>query len=219
MVAIPAICDDFNRANAEPPSNAAEGWSWTQVNWSFWRINSNSLDANGTETTHGAVRAESALSSADHYAKITTAFTVYGGGSSLWGAAARFDAAANTHYGAGWYDNGSSGGNYIIRCDAGTRTELWYDSARASSGDTVKVECDGSSISHYKNGSLVHTLTDTGLSGGTRTGIFARYTDEAFDHDNFEAADLSAGGTTRGAPFGTRGTAFNGGRTFMGVIR
>lgn len=34
-----------------------------------------------------------------------------------------------------------------------------------------------------------------------------------------EADDPAAGGTTRGMPFGARGTAFNGGRTFQGVLR
>lgn len=36
---------------------------------------------------------------------------------------------------------------------------------------------------------------------------------------SWEYSAGGGGGTTRGAPFGTRGTAFNGGRTFRGIIR
>ena len=82
----------------------------------------------------------------------------------------------------------------------------WYD---ATSAEYNAASWPGSNAQSSSYTISTHVKVYIGGGGG------GSYTTLA--HIEFD--DTAGGATTRGMPFGTRGTAFNGGRTFTGVIR
>lgn len=84
----------------------------------------------------------------------------------------------------------TQGGNpQLYKNVAGSFTLLGTGSATAASGDTLKLECVGSAIKGYVNGTLDVSVTDSSLTTGTKVGI------RIFGYiDDFAATDLSGGG-------------------------
>jgi hypothetical protein len=66
-------------------------------------------------------------------------------------------------------------------------------------------------------------LIDAGTTESTWAAydiaVTARPDGAAYDVGCWEFVAGGGGGATRGTPFGNRGTAFNGGRTFHGIIQ
>ena len=194
--------DDFNRSDRSLDGDTmSDGLgAWARYGGTSWSIVSNEADSVGT-----TVLVDSAMSDAgDQKSEVSER----AGG----------DIGPICRWRAG---GGGIGDLYLAYCGDGTlyRVSGGSYTAIAAAGGSVTnphvaaVEAIGSTITFYKNGVSIGSATDStyatgkcGLWGGGASG------------DNF-ADYIDAGGTTRGAPFGSRGTAFNGGRTFMGILR
>lgn len=193
------IGDDFTDTDgvalsAHTPSGAnAFAGSWTIVSGDDYTIVSNRVSATGTAIM--LARAEVDLSSDDHYAE-----TVIGGVSSnrINGPCVRFAGAANTYYA---YMRDRDGVNDLLRkYITGTPTTLQSVATLNASSATVRVQCDGSTITGYVNGTEYASATDTDITGNTRTGIFkgsAATQDHTFD--DFVAEDLLAASAWAGS--------------------
>lgn len=166
--------------------------TWAEVDGD-WDIVSNQAEmmTNFGSTARDA-RAESDLSSADHYAKCTP---TQAANSCHTGAAARFASAAETFY---WSSRCGTTvfARRLSKVVAGTLTSLANDTT--SGADPVECECNGSTIRALYNAVEVFSLTDTSIATGTRCGI-AGYDPTGGASSNprindFEAADLGGGG-------------------------
>ena len=172
--------------------------SWTQTTGSF----DNDGDKGRLTTVDGTfcnARADSDLSSANHYAQVL-AFDGGAGSPVLSGitvgAASRFHGSAATFYHAEAYaDEFLAEEARLRKCEAGSETALDATAVTLNIPCTMKCQASGSSISYYFDGSLVDTVTDTAITGNTRAGVTSR--DPSLvgfnKFDSFEAADVAAG--------------------------
>lgn len=174
------ITDDFNRANQSGLGTSAEGWSWED-----FAAGANISNNRAVSTTDGAKIPIAAIDLAtdDHYSQAAVFPT-----SSSIGLIARKDGlSTNTFYnifcffGSTWR---------TVKRVNGTGTVLGSSSsASLQNGTIMKLECDGSSISRYRNGQLQTTVTDTAIENNLRCGLYLTGTSQA---DDFEAGDLHA---------------------------
>jgi hypothetical protein len=175
------ILDTFDRADQSNLGTSSEGWSWTN-GASLIDIVGNVADS-ALNIVHWA-RADSDLSSADHYAQCVVA----GAGGLDHGPTCRKDSTAtNTAY------NAIALGTTIVRSRkvvAGSFTTLADFTGTVAAGDTIKIEANGSTIKAYQNGIERTSSTDTAITGNLRCGILGFEADKTYN--NFEAAD-SAG--------------------------
>ena len=189
------ITEDWNCADADSPDCDLD---WTEVSGD-WDIVSNAI-----QLVSGAgnlfLRAESDLASDDHYAQVVF---VTGPGTTNYGPVCRFAAAATTaylgiHRTAPWE---------TFRVVTGSFTQIATGATPArADGQTLKIQADGSSIQMFVNGSsVVGPSTDTNITGNTRCGLMGNTSSGAENFDNFEAADLAAGGATWPGWFHSRG--------------
>ena len=186
------ITDDFNRADANPISTGS--FAWTDVGGGDWEIVSNVARQSTSGVTLRASRAESDLSSADHYAQCdlvnSNQGTARGGGPC-----ARFASAAETYYIAALQGDGDM---RLAKMVTGTRTDLGTSDTQAFTvPETVRVEINGTTLKRYFDGSEVESITDSAISSNTRTGIAAGSAGGSTaktEVDDFEAEDLGGGG-------------------------
>jgi hypothetical protein len=185
-----SLADGFTRADQTGLGTAAEGWSWTSV---VAGINIASNRAQSTAADN-ASRAESDLSSADHYAEsdiIQAAATNRG-----IGVACRYASGANTCYFA--QSSGTTTASFLLRrITAGTATTL----STADRGTTVltrlvRITVSGSNLDFWEDGVSKTTATDTNITGNLRCGIGKTGSSlaGAQEWDNFAASDGAAGG-------------------------
>lgn len=174
-----SISDNFNRADQS--LNALGTWV-ERVN--DWSVASNVAITAGGD--NGLAHHTTALSSDDHEAQVD--MTVFSLGA---GPACRISTVALTCYELRIV--ATTGTNlYFYKRVADVRTII--DAGRAvtvSLPDTLKIYVDGSTMRSYFNGGLEHDFTDSAVTGNLNAGMNCRGTD---DLDNFEAADLAAGG-------------------------
>jgi hypothetical protein len=104
----------------------------------------------------------------------------------------------------------TAGGGFLL---AGVQTDNNYSTITAGSGWTQITEVD-----HWSEAGSEYRITS---AGGTYSGDFSNSNNDAYRGGIVAYKDAAGGGgsTTRGTPFGQRGTAFNGGRTFYGPMR
>lgn len=191
--------ETFNTADS---STLGPTYSWTEfrdgAGADTWEVFTNEARVKAwatTETLGQTARAESDLSSADHYAQL--AITLLGAGveNVQLGAACRFAAAADTYYWCRLLRVGVDA-LQLFKTFTGTATQLGSDySTTPTPPCTVKVEANGSAISAYLDGTLrVGPETDTAITGNTRCGMFGFSIDgDDVTGDSWEAADLAAG--------------------------
>lgn len=205
-----SVSDNFNRSGSTLGSN------WTTRSY---QGNSHDLTTDGSACVPGAENNgcaadyNTAMDSDDHYAEAK--MTIDGSDNQMWVTVRRPGTATQTHY-EGGYD--ATSGYYAIRIwVSGSFTGFVGSTyaASAPSGNVVRLTANGSTISLKVDGIQVISGTDTNITSGKYVGL-SHYDGGMWD--DFAAADL-ASATTRGTPFGARGTAFNGGRTFMGILR
>lgn len=156
--------------------------TWTSVSGA-WRIgSSNAAGKTATASTVDLARADTDLSSADHYAQIKRLGT---NTAHYQGACVRCPSTSTkTFYGV-FNDNFI----YIMKMVAGTQTNITNTANAPVSGDIYKVSANGSTIKSYCNGTEKLSTTDTAITGNLRTGIqLFTAVDDALD--DFEAADL-----------------------------
>jgi hypothetical protein len=168
------------------------GFSWTITQSETppdIEIRSGGTDASD-EGGECRARAESDLSSDDHYAEADVTLSV---SSSRAGTVARFEGAADTGYTVNFENRDPA--HKISKWVTGTETELSSNNTNPpSQGDTIRLEVNGSDLEGFVEGVSRITVTDTSLTGQTRTGLFARTFGggERAIWGNFEAADLAA---------------------------
>lgn len=179
------ITDDFDRANNASLGSSPEGWSWAELGDSTLSINSNQVfQSNGDND--GVARAESDLSSADHYAQIVA---VVGTPCPC----VRFDAASLTYYlGAIRTDLAV---RMLYKRVSSTYTQLALDTVANAANDVVKLDVAGSTLTLYRNGVSVLSITDSSISAGIRTGIANLAGFDDLRGDDFEASDGAAAPT------------------------
>ena len=183
------ITDDFNRADADALGTSAEGWSWTEVLFDFDIVSNRArLMSDTFAGGHASARAESALSSDDHYAEIDIPVGNTGSARRT-GPVVRFAAAANSFYGFGNLDNGYE----LLRVLANSRTVLGSSATVAAFPKRLRIAVDGSNLEGFIDGISDITVTDTNFTGQLHTGFWATAAAvDAIQFDNFEAADLLA---------------------------
>ena len=176
------INENFTRADSA--SAIGNHLSWTQVSGT-WGTFSNTAYKVSTASVIESARADSDLSSSDHYAQVVVA---NGNGSVFHGPACRHSSSASTYYVTANFSNAQ----YLTKLIAGTQTNLTSTAHNYANGETLKIEANGSSIKGYANGTQYPSTTDTSITSGTRCGIVSSLTNGTFD--DFEAADLAAAG-------------------------
>lgn len=176
-----------------PGSSATLGgdlvWTETQGTWA------NVSGVAQLQTTGGVedARAESALSTDDHYAQL--AVTALGTGTNpVWlGPAVRFAAAARTYYVTFPYQGDDK--QYIEKIVTGTETALGSTAITVTIPGTFKISADASLVTGYQDGTQRVQVTDTAITGNLRTGIAGYCSSSSWypSGDNFQASDLVAG--------------------------
>lgn len=179
------ITESFNKADSD---TLGPDLTWTEVSGD-WDVVSNAAEliTTGSEKT---ARAESDLSSDDHYGQVVY-LNEASSNEATGGACARFASAAETCYlHRAYRDN-----VFLQKIVGGTYTTLANAVETQAANDVLKVECDGSAIKGYLNAVEKLSVTDSSITGNTRCGIVG-YSDGVAEPrlDSFEAADLAAGG-------------------------
>jgi len=195
------ILESFNQGDS---TTLGPDLSWTEVREN-WSTVSNEVTHTAGANVRTSARAESALSSDDHYAQlIITALDVVLKDTDL-GVAARFDAAAETYYTG--LANGYSTPNVRLRINkivAGTNTNLVgpYYGIALSLPDTLKLEVSTNSQILYLDGVQRLSGPDTAITGNLYTGL-AGWTGNGAGNIvkgiTFEAGDLGAAGPPAGS--------------------
>lgn len=111
---------------------------------------------------------------------------------------------------------GASATLLFARFSAGSFTSISSQTVTFNSGDTLYAEVQGTTLLAKKNGAALGSSTTDANIGSGKAGLFGF---SNYIADDFAAGDFAAaGGTTRGTPFGHRGTAFGGGRLLHGIM-
>lgn len=140
----------------------------------------------------GATRANSALSSDDHYAQAEFSSLAFSDRTA--GVMARQAGDATQTYYMALADGPTNGETWKII--SGSNTSVGAQGGTFAAGDVIQLECDGSTITRKKNGSTQNSTTDTAISGNLYTGLASVHAIAGSPAvDNFEAADLSSGTT------------------------
>lgn len=194
------IADAFtNSDGTQLADHSGGGFNWSEVGGNT-QIQSNTAEFQGKGLPVNEGRADSNLSSDDHYGQVEVVKLESPPSSNTnAGVSVRYSSSSNDHYYISAYENSS--GDYLLvfwKVVSGVYSGL--DSNQTISKalpDTLKGEVDGSSMKSYYNGTLEHDFTDTAISGNLRGGItsFISTGGSAGDTavDNFVAADLAAG--------------------------
>ena len=181
------ITENFNTADS--------GTLGPQLTWSELigdqRIESNKARGGSANSADAMAQAVSDLSSTDMYVQCETQISL----SELDNAPAARCQSGPTAYLAIADQSGSNNRIKLYKWVSGSYTQLGSNvNVTWANGDTLKCEANGSSISAYRNGSSqIGPITDTAISSGVRAGIWCYGVSVGY-LDNFEAADLSAGG-------------------------
>jgi len=184
------LTDDFTRADQTGLGTSDEGWSWGSVVGGI-----NIVSDRARSTSDGNIsRAESDLSSADHYAEsdIIQATAT----SRSMAVMCRFDAGAATFYEA--RSNGTSTSSFQLRrYIAGVGTTLsTADRGSTVTTRTTRITVSGSNLDYWENGVSKTTSTDTNITGHLRCGIGKTASQQTGvqEWDNFVCSDGAAGG-------------------------
>lgn len=188
--------ESFNQPNGD---TLGPDLTWQEVSTTGWVTFSNQIVHNTHNATVGA-RAMHDLSSDDQYAILD--HTQNGGTNSAIGPSARFADSGHTVY--SYQSQPDQSRCRMLKIINGTNTVLGDDSVAHFLPDEARIEPNGNSISGYFNGLLKRTVTDTAISGNTKTGISSytgfSSTGVQMRGDNFESADLPVVGGAPAAP-------------------
>ena len=185
------ITDDFNRVDADPPSDSGEGWGWTQVQGSNWMIASNRLHIEDGSYANHRLRAESDLSGTDQQVDADIEWPLASTRSA--GLMARYSSSADTGY---WADARADAAKDRIGKVVNGSTSGLLNNDMHTPGPGSPIACtftaDGSNLRWVVAGVCDISTTDTSITAGTRSGLrgLAFNTDCPF-WDNFLAKDLA----------------------------
>jgi hypothetical protein len=180
---------------------SSQVYSWTEFNGTAWTVSGTAAVAS-TATTAEA-RLESDLATDDMEVSITiTANTAVG--ESRCGVIGRKDTSTTrTYYSVHAVFDGVTPSNSewrLIKRVAGTSTALGTSTTDPVVTDRMTLRSDGSSHSMYVNAvEFVAPVTDTGITGNTRVGIYYQGTNasDSCTLDNLNAADYTSSGALR----------------------
>lgn len=187
------ITESFNKADSD---TLGPDLTWTEI---VGDLDVVSNEARTTDTIQFLVRADSDLSSTDHYCQVVMHATNDVSVNS--GVVFRKDSTSGLTYYQGQAENSSDLWRFWKRI-SGSVTVLDTDYSvtfNASTNYTLKGQANGSTMTSWVDGVQKHNFTDTAVTTGTRCGLSGKngtggqYT--AFD--SFEAADVTAGGGTK----------------------
>lgn len=177
------IAESFTDANGQP---LGPDLTWDIVSGT-WQIFTNKAQKTASADTFEFARADSALSSDDHYAE--TEITNSGADSSFGYAIARVpNDDAVTFYSV----TRDASNCYGEKRVAGTPTTLITAGHTGATPQVIKVQIDGSTLKVYTDDIERGSTTDSGISGNFYCGIADYTSDTRLEY--FEAADLAAGG-------------------------
>jgi len=186
------VTDSFNRSDDTNLNASSTGkspnFTWNETT-AVWRIATNQLagDAGGFVWTYA--RADYDLSSSNNYAQITLNF-ITSPGATVPLAVARLAAGAENGYVLA--ANGFTPVYALQKIAAGSPTQIGSNGSATlpTALDVMKCECNGSTITGYRNGGVdVAATTDTTYSSGLRGGVGTFSASDNF-FDSFEMADL-----------------------------
>lgn len=200
------ITDDFNTADSGTVGHLL---TWNEVN-GVWNNTNNAAQNDSGGGTNSTIRAESDLSSSDHYAQ-ASAISLPNSTARYAAAACRFASAANTFYMTRIEGNATLANSTcrIGKHVTGTTTLLGTGTTVSANSlpKVVKHTVNGSSLTSRWDGVDQETVSpDTSITTGTRCGLLAMSggaSKVAFD--DFEAGDLTAGITYSRLERGIRG--------------
>lgn len=198
-----AIADTFDRADSATLGTSSDAtWSWNELSGTGWEINTNRA-RHSADSSSSFARADTDLSGVDHYCEMV--FDNDSGAVSASGPCARKDSTATLTFYHARYSYSGGAGYQLYSASAGTLTQIGSNAGGTiTGGDTVRLTCNGSTISVQKNGSDVISQTDTSIAGNTRVGM--RAFDDIVAWRSMAASDIAAGAT----PKGWFGLALNG---------
>ena len=186
MTGTTAFLDDFNRANGDIGSGS--NYTVLSGSLSFNIINNTVRASTATPSTARVmVSTASAVFGPDQEVSITyqTSFNADVGGPMV-----RAD-ATNGH---GYFFNGDTNNRGIRRLVSGSSVGIQNVLFPVISGDTIKLRVVGTTITIYRNGILMDTVTDATLSSGQPGISYAWSNIGATRLDNFIAANVSTTG-------------------------
>lgn len=182
--------------NANDSTSLTADLTWTEFAGTAWGITSNQARAAGSNLNQEA-RADSDLSSDDHYAQATLITFTYAGNALQVGVLCRKDeTTTRTYYGFVATRSATPSNEHILtRLSSGTNTNIGTAADDvAASPIALKVQADGSTIKGFIGGVEKVSVTDTNITGNVRCGIV--YTSNNAGNvgvlDDWEAADLEA---------------------------
>lgn len=196
------ITDDFNRTAETPLSN---GGVWSVGVGSYDNINTDGAQAQAAveDSQFCVARADSPSIGNDQYAEIVLTIASNSGGG---GPCVRQQASTDqAMYGVQIFIDGthwSSARRLLIFDAGGAETTLATTSDTASSGDTIRLEMSGTTLTAKKNGagfSPALTATNAVIASGQPGFMLAcnSATLSNVEADNFSGGDFVAGRTTK----------------------
>jgi hypothetical protein len=179
------ITESFNKADS---TTLGPDLSWTEISGGWEVVSNRCRKSTGSDAQSHCARADSDLSSADHYAQIAS---YYPGNTSYHGPACRLPGTSTeTFY--SFVTASEDGTGYLVKMVAAAQTNIATGSVGTrTDGTLVKVEANGSTITGYFGGSSAASTTDTAITGNVRAGLNQYHvTGTTGTFDSFEAADL-----------------------------
>lgn len=161
--------DSFNGADA----NLTGDLTWTEFTGTNWTRTGNVARAGSSTASAAEARAEHDTATDDQSVQADQTYNYTASGQVRCSVLARKDATGTrTYYGYGVQRDTGVDTYRIIHRVAGSPTTIADSAATTSSGTTIKLVVDGTSLSGYVNGAIVvGPVTDATISGNTRAGI------------------------------------------------
>lgn len=216
-----SVLDDFNRANEGPPPSANWTTDFDGSGAAGLKVVSNQCAPNGTGACSGYWNAATFGPDCECYVTVATV-----GASTnvlhLYARLASVGTAGVDGYSVQLAKAAGTDTLKLYRLDNGVHTQLGATvSQEFASGDSLGMDVTGTTVQlWYKSGAgawtSLATRTDATYSAGGNLAVLTTGS-TTWRLDNFGGGTVVT--TTRGMPFGGRGTAFNGGRCLTGVIR
>jgi hypothetical protein len=202
MAGMTTYTETWTHANTVTTSSTSldSTLTWTKEQNNSWSIQTNQADFAG-DAAFVRVRAEHDLATVDFDVEFTLVSFLNSTGNNVMGPAGRMTTSTfETNYSmnARW-DGAGVGTHLFLKWVAGVETVLGEDAQDPANGQTLKVRCSGSSISGYRNGSvLLGPVTDSGIDGvtvgGKRGGLFGYGGNAGVTNavvDDWSASDLA----------------------------
>lgn len=185
--------EDFNGANK---ATCGYDLTWTAQQGAFDNYN----NAARQTDTRGHVRADHDLGASDNYAQAAVTSCADGAANYQAGVSARCASGSSTRYGfrlVRYFDPDQQ--DLYLWGGSGGVTSLGYNGENTSPTVTIKVDCNGSTITGYVGGTQKKQVTSTTYATGTRGGLYGY---NVVTLDDFEASDGLSAATVKGRVIG-----------------